>query len=205
VKLEPNGEKAARLYLEAKPGRGLESGCEGDRPPFGPEISRRKDAVPVKSRGTGAPDLTVAIPGLSGEGTCRHRTLRTSRRASPDRERRTDPAIKQMKLLAKYVPSVHARCSIIRLPRTARRLLKNISTGCIWTSWTSDVCPVSPHALPGSAKSISPRDRHYYTSHDYNSLQQGVTALPTKDGTLVITLAVVSTEPGGRLCILDQT
>jgi hypothetical protein len=40
-------------------------------------------------------------------------------------------------------------------------------------------------------------DRHYYTSHDYNSLQQGVTALPTKDGTLVITLVRVSTDQVG--------
>jgi len=40
-------------------------------------------------------------------------------------------------------------------------------------------------------------DRHYYTSHDYNSLQQGVTVLPTKDGMLVITLVRVSTDQVG--------
>ena len=37
-------------------------------------------------------------------------------------------------------------------------------------------------------------DRHFYTSHEYNSLQQGVTALPTEDGTLVINLVRVSTD-----------
>ena len=43
-------------------------------------------------------------------------------------------------------------------------------------------------------------DRHYYASHDYNSMLQGVAALPTKDGTLVILhLVRVSTDQVGGL------
>lgn len=37
-------------------------------------------------------------------------------------------------------------------------------------------------------------DRHFYRSHDYNSLRQGTAALPTKDGMLVYFLSRVSTD-----------
>jgi hypothetical protein len=40
-------------------------------------------------------------------------------------------------------------------------------------------------------------ERHIYTSHDYNSLQQGIAALPTKEGMLVLTLVRVSTDQVG--------
>ena len=40
-------------------------------------------------------------------------------------------------------------------------------------------------------------DRHFYTSHDLNSLQPGVVALPTKDGMLVNFLSRVSTDQVG--------
>ena len=47
-------------------------------------------------------------------------------------------------------------------------------------------------------------ERHFYTSHDYNSLQQGIAALPTKDGMLVLTLVRVSTDQVRRSRILTK-
>jgi hypothetical protein len=37
-------------------------------------------------------------------------------------------------------------------------------------------------------------DRHFYSSHDYNCLQQGLVALPTDEGMLVIYLRRISTD-----------
>ena len=37
-------------------------------------------------------------------------------------------------------------------------------------------------------------DRHYYSSHDYNCLQQGLVAFPTDEGMLVVYLRRVSTD-----------
>ncbi|HXC67679.1 MAG TPA: hypothetical protein VN638_09685, partial [Nitrospiraceae bacterium] len=37
-------------------------------------------------------------------------------------------------------------------------------------------------------------ERHYYTSHDYNSMLQGVAAIPTKDGTFMFYIGRVSTD-----------
>jgi len=37
-------------------------------------------------------------------------------------------------------------------------------------------------------------DRHYYSSHDYNCLHQGMLALPTKDGMFVLYLSRISTD-----------
>jgi len=37
-------------------------------------------------------------------------------------------------------------------------------------------------------------ERHYYTSHDYNSMLQGIAVLPTKDGTFLFYIGRVSTD-----------
>ena len=40
-------------------------------------------------------------------------------------------------------------------------------------------------------------ERHYYTSHDYNSMLQGIAVLPTKDGTFLFYTGRVSTDQVG--------
>ncbi len=37
-------------------------------------------------------------------------------------------------------------------------------------------------------------ERQYYASHDYNSMLQGMAALPTKDGTILFYIGRVSTD-----------
>ena len=37
-------------------------------------------------------------------------------------------------------------------------------------------------------------ERHYYTSHDYNSMLQGIAVLPTKDGSFLFYIGRVSTD-----------
>lgn len=40
-------------------------------------------------------------------------------------------------------------------------------------------------------------ERQYYASHDYNSMLQGMAALPTKDGTILFYIGRVSTDQVG--------
>lgn len=54
------------------------------------------------------------------------------------------------------------------------------------------VLPHRMHFRIGEASIVV--DRHSYASHDYNSLQQGVAALPTKDGMVLTYLSRVSTD-----------
>jgi hypothetical protein len=195
VKLEPNGEKEARLYLEAKPGDELNLDAKEIAAFRALKSAGGKDAVPVKEV-----EALVRQTLLSRYQAYRAKGLAgiaPYERAGGRRLIASDElslAIKQMKLLAKYVPSVHA--ALLDYP-AAKDGQKALEEHFYWLNldlFGRPTYALSHRMLFQIGEAYFASDRHYYTSHDYNSLQQGVTALPTKDGTLVITLVRVSTD-----------
>jgi hypothetical protein len=195
VKLEPNGEKEARLYLEAKPGDELNLDAKEIAAFRALKSAGGKDAVPVKEVETLVRETLLSryqayrAKGLAG--------IAPYERASGRRLIASDElslAIKQMKLLAKYVPSVYG--TLLNYP-AAKDGQKALEEHFYWLNldlFGRPTYALSHRMLFQVGDVYFASDRHYYTSHDYNSLQQGVTALPTKDGTLVITLVRVSTD-----------
>ena len=195
VKLEPNGEKEARLYLEAKPGEELNLDSKEIAAFRALKSAGGKDTVPVKEVEALVRQTLLSrfqayrAKGLAGiapyERTGGRRLLVSDELSL---------AIKQMKLLAKYVPSVHT--ALLNYP-AAKDGQKALEEHFYWLNidlFGRPTYALSHRMLFQVGDVYFASDRHYYTSHDYNSLQQGVTALPTKDGTLVITLVRVSTD-----------
>jgi hypothetical protein len=130
VKLEPNGEKEAVRYLEAEPGEELNLDAK--------EIAAFRALKSAVGKGAVSAEEVEALvrqtllsryqayraKGLAGIAPYERaggRRLQASEELSL--------SIKQTKLLAKYAPSVHTALLNYPFPRTARRLLKNISTG----------------------------------------------------------------------------
>ena len=195
VKLEPNGEKEARLYLGTKPGEELNLDSKEIAAFRALKSAGGKDTVPVKEVEALVRQTLLSrfqayrAKGLAGiapyERTGGRRLLVSDELSL---------AIKQMKLLAKYVPSVHT--ALLNYP-AAKDGQKALEEHFYWLNldlFGRPTYALSHRMLFQVGDVYFASDRHYYTSHDYNSLQQGVTALPTKDGTLVITLVRVSTD-----------
>jgi len=198
VKLEPNGEKEARLYLEAKPGDELNLDAKEIAAFRALKSAGGKDAVPVKEV-----EALVRQTLLSRYQAYRAKGLAGIEPYERKKENRLHVseeltlAIKQMKLLAKYAPSVHA--ALLNYP-AAKDGQKALEEHFYWLNldlFGRPTYALSHRMLFQVGEVYFASDRHYYTGHDYNSLQQGVTALPTKDGTLVITLVRVSTDQVG--------
>jgi hypothetical protein len=195
VKLEPNGKKEARRYLEAEPGEELNLDAKEIAAFRALKSAGGKDAVSIKEV-----EALVRQTLLSRYQAYRAKGLggiapyeRTDgRRLLPSDE--LSLAIKQMKLLAKYVPSVYT--TLLNYP-AAKDGQKPLEEHFYWLNLDLFGRPtyvLSHRMLFQVGEAYFTSDRHFYTGHDYNSLQQGVTALPTKDGLLVITLARVSTD-----------
>jgi len=195
VKLEPNGEKEARLYLEAKPGDELNLDEKEIAVFRALKSAGGKDAVSVKEV-----EALVRQTLLSRYQAYRAKGLAgiaPYERADGRRVLASDElslALKQMKILAKYVPAVHT--ALLNYP-AAKDGQKALEEHFYWLNidlFGRPTYALSHRMLFQVGDVYFASDRHFYTGHDYNSLQQGVAALPTKDGTLVITLVRVSTD-----------
>jgi len=104
-------------------------------------------------------------------------------------------ATKQSKLIAKYLPSVSD--VLLHYPATKSKEGEEFEEQFFWMNVEVSGRPTyvlshRMHFRIGEASIVV--DRHFYASHVYNSLQQGVAALPTKDGMVVTYLGRVSTD-----------
>jgi hypothetical protein len=198
VKLEPNGEKEVLRYLSAGPGGDLnldamEIAAFRALKPAGGKISVTDEQVePLLRQTLLSRYQAYRAKGLAG--------IAPYERKNGHRLRAGDElflSINQMKLLAKYAPSVHT--ALLNYP-AAKDGEKALDEHFYWLNldlFGRPTYALSHRMLFQVGEVYFASDRHFYTSHDYNSLQQGVTALPTKDGTLVITLIRVSTDQVG--------
>ena len=97
--------------------------------------------------------------------------------------------------MAKYLPSVSN--ALLNYPAIKFKEAEELEEQFFWMTIELYERPtyVLTHRLRfriGEAHVIV--DRHYYVSHDYNSLQQGVVALPTKDDCVVTYLSRLSSD-----------
>ncbi len=196
LKLEPNGEKEARRYLEAKPGDDLNLDTK-EIAAFRALKSASKDgAVPIEKVEALIREELLAryqayhTKGLAGTAPY----ARTSRQHVFARDE-LSLATKQSKLLAKYLPSVSN--VLLNYPATKIKEGEEFEEQFFWMNVEvfgrpTYVLSHRMHFRIGEASIVV--DRHFYASHAYNSLQQGVMALPTQDGMVAIYLSRVSTD-----------
>ena len=198
VKLEPNGEKEAQRYLQAEPGDELNLDAK-ELAAFKALKSASKDrAVPIQQvealirEGLLARYQAYHTKGLAGIAPY-------ARKSGPHLLASAELSIatKQSKLVAKYLPSVYD--VVVNYPATLKKG-EEFREQFFWIN--SEVRGRPTYTLShrmlfrvGEAYVIV--DRQYYASHDYNCLQQGAAALPTRDGTVVVYLSRVSTEQVG--------
>jgi hypothetical protein len=196
VKLEPNGEKEARRYLEAEPGDDLNLDAK-EIAAFRALNSASKDgAVPIQKvealirEGLLARYQAYHTKGLAGIAPYArksgHQTLASDELSI---------ATKQSKLMAKYIPSVYN--VLLNYPAMKFKEAEEIEEQFYWVTIEVFGRPtfVLSHRLRFRiGEGFVVVDRHYYASHDYNSLQQGAVALPTTNGIVVTYLSRVSTD-----------
>jgi len=196
VKLEPNGEKEARRYLEAEPGDDLNLDTK-EIAAFRALKSGSKDgAVPIQKvetlirEGLLARFQAYRSKGLAGIAPY----ARKSGRQTLAGEELTI-ATKQSKLMAKHLPAVYN--ALLNYPAIKFKEADELEEQFFWVTIEVFGRPtyVLSHRLRfriGEAFVVV--DRHYYASHDYNSLQQAAVGLPTTNGTVVSYLSRVSTD-----------
>ena len=196
VRLEPNGENEAKRYLEAEPGDVLNLDAK-EIAAFGALMSAGKDgAVPVQMVEALIREQLLARyqayhkKGLAGitpyERKSGHHILANNELAL---------ATKQAKLVAKYLPSVYE--AVVNYPAAKIKDGEELEDQYYWLNIELSGRPIyvlSHRMLFRIGEAYVVVDRHFYASHDYNSLQQGMVVLPTKDGMLVTYLRRVSTD-----------
>jgi len=196
VKLVPNGEKEARRYLEAEPGSDLNLSAKEiaafralkDATKDGPVPMQKVEALIRES--LLARYQAYHSKGLAGISPY---ARKGGRQTSVGDELRI--ATNSSKLVAKYLPSVHN--ALLNYPSIKFKEAEELEEQFFWILLEIYERPtyVLTHRLRfriGEAAVVV--DRHYYVSHDYNSLQQGVVALPTKDDLVVTYLSRLSAD-----------
>ena len=199
VRLEPNGEKEARRYLEAEPGDVLNLDAKEIAAFRALKFADKAGSLPVQKVEVLIRQELLAryqayhTKGLAGiapyERASGHRILAGDELAL---------ASKQTKLVAKYLPFVYD--AMIHFPAAKTKEGEVIDEQYYWLNIEFSERPLyvlSHRVLFRAGEAYAVLDRHFYSSHDYNSLQQGIVALPTKDGTLVNFLRRVSTDQVG--------
>jgi len=196
VKLVPNGEKEARRYLDAEPGDELNLDTKEIVAFRALKAASKDGAVPIQKvealirEGLLARYQAYHVKGLAGIAPYARKGGRQTL-ASDE----LLIATKQSKLVAKYLPSVYD--ALLNYPSIKFKEAEELEEQFFWVTIEVFGRPtyVLSHRLRfriGGAFVVV--DRHYYASHDYNALQQGAVALPTKDDIAVTYLSRVSTD-----------
>ncbi|MFI5248294.1 MAG: hypothetical protein ACHQWV_07045 [Nitrospirales bacterium] len=196
LRLEPDGEKEARRYLEAKPGDDLNLDMKEIAAFRALKSVSKAGAVPIEEVEALIREQLLAryqayhAKGLAG-------TAPYARKNGQQVFARDELSLatKQSKLIAKYLPSVYN--VLLNYPVTKIKEGEEFEEQFFWMNAEVQGRPTyqlshRTHFRIGEASIVV--DRHFYISHDYNSLQQGVAALPTKDGMVVTYVCRLSTD-----------
>jgi hypothetical protein len=196
VVLAPNGEKEARRYLNASPGDELNLDAKEIAGFQALKAGGDADAVPVQKVEALVRQVLLAryqayrTKGLSG--------IAPYQRADGRQLLASDElsiATKQLRGIAKYVPSFYD--ILLNYPAVETTARQDLEEQFYWLNMDIFGRPtyaLSHRMLLRIGEAYVMADRHFYASHDYNSLMQSVAALPTKDGMLVIYVSRVSTD-----------
>jgi hypothetical protein len=200
VTLQPNGETEARRYLNVEPGDELNLDAKEMAAFQALRVAGKGSTVPVKEvealvrQGLLTRYQAYRTQGLSGIAPY-ERGHRHQRRAGEELLLST----KELRVEAKYLPALHA--FLLNYPQgLATDQAKNLEEFFYWLNIDMSGRPtyVLVHRIlyrvGDTAVAV---ERHYYASHDYNGVLQGIAALPTKDGTFLIYIGRASTDQVG--------
>ena len=197
VKLEPNGEKEAKRYLNVEPGselnldakemaafQALKAGRDADAVPVGKVEVLVRQGLLARYQAYRSKGLTGIAPYERGHGQ--------QRLAGDELLLST----KQMTGVAKHLPAFHK--FLLNYPQgLAKEEAKNLEEFFYWLNidvFGRPMFVLVHRILYHMGDAAFAVERHYYTSHDYNSMLQGIAMLPTKDGTFLVYIGRVSTD-----------
>ena len=196
VKLEPNGEKEARRYLEVEPGEELNLDAQ-EMAAFHSLDSAEKNGAQLVE----AVEAQIRLLLLSRYQAYRKKGLagitpyERQHGALLLASDELSLALKELKLLAKHAPSLYN--ALLHYPNGKLQGGEQRDEQFVWLNidvFGRPMYVLSHRTLFKIGEIYLAADRHFYTSHDYNSMVQGTVALPTKDGLLMIYLGRVSTD-----------
>jgi hypothetical protein len=194
--LQPSPDKEAKRYLNAEPGDSLNL-SEREIAAFQALKTKGGDAASVKSVEQLLRETLLArlrayrMNGLAGIAPYqRGRSVQLS--AGNELLRATKESV----YLAKYLPALHD--VLMNYPAAKEKVKKDkFEESFYW--YNLDLFDRPTFVLTHRVAMLADYayvavERQFYASHDYNSMQQIVAALQTKDGTLLIYVGRVSTD-----------
>jgi hypothetical protein len=197
VKLRPNGEKEARRYLNAEPGDELNLDAKEIAAFQALKSSGKDGEVPVKEvealvrQGLLARYQAYRTKGLSGIAPY-DRGHGHQRSAGDELLLST----KELTGVAKHLPAFHK--FLLNYPQGLDKdQIKNVEETFYWLNidvFGRPTYVLVHRMLYHLGDATLAVERQYYASHDYNSMLQGIAALPTKDGTFLFYIGRVSTD-----------
>jgi hypothetical protein len=197
VKLQPNGEKEARRYLNVEPGDELNLDVKEMAAFHALKSAGKGDEVPVKEvealirQGLLARYQAYRTKGLSGIAPY-ERGHGKQRNAGDELLLST----KQLTGVAKHLPAFHK--FLLNYPQgLAKDEAKNLEEFFYWLNidvFGRPTYVLVHRMLYRVGDAALAVERQYYASHDYNSMLQGIAALPTKEGTFLFYIGRVSTD-----------
>ncbi len=189
LKLQPNGEDEAKRYLEAEPGDKLNLDTK--------EISVFQA---LKTKGGSQADVETLVHQqlLDRYKAYREKGLSGIPPYARGGEKMFDLsqdlllATNEAKLVAKNFPSFHQ--TLLKYPAIQA---KQLETRFYWANvevFGRPTLILSHRMLFNDGDAFVAADRHFYASHEYNGLQSIGGALPTKEGSLLVSLYRISTD-----------
>jgi hypothetical protein len=197
VTLKPNAEKEAKRYLNVEPGDELNLDAK-EMAAFQALQSAGKDgSVPVQKVEKLIRERLLARyqayhkKGLSGI-TPYVRGKEEQRNAGDELLLST----KQLSGVAKHLPAFHN--FLLNYPNgLPKEEAKNFEENFYWLNidvFGRPTYVLVHRMLYHVSDALFAAERHYYASHDYNSMLQGVAAIPTNEGTFMFYIGRVSTD-----------
>jgi hypothetical protein len=197
VELKPNAEKEAKRYLNAEPGDELNLDAK-EMAAFRALQSAGKDgAVPVKKveelirQGLLARYQAFHTKGLAG--------IAPYERGGGKQRRAGDELLlstKQLSGVAKHLQAFHK--FLLSYPNgLPKDEAKNVEEFFYWLNidiFGRPTYVLVHRILYHVGDAAMAVERQYYASHDYNSMLQGIAALPTKEGMFLFYIGRVSTD-----------
>lgn len=197
VALQPNAEKEAKRYVNVEPGDELNLDSK-EMAAFQALKSAGKDgAVPVKKveelirHGLLTRYKEYHTKGLTG--------IAPYERGSGKQRRAGDELLlstKQLTGVAKHLPVFHK--FLLNYPNGfPKEEAKNLEEFFYWLNidvFGRPTYVLVHRMLYHVGEAAMAVERQYYASHDYNSMLQGIAALPTKEGMFLFYIGRVSTD-----------
>lgn len=197
VKLQPNAEKEARRYLTVESGDELNLDSKEMAAFQALRAAEQGDAVPVqKVEALVRQDLLARYQAYRTKGLT---GIAPYERGKKQQRRAGDELLlstKQLTGVAKYLPAFHN--FLLNYPNgMTPDEAKNLEESFYWLNidvFGRPTYVLVHRMLYHVGDAALAVERQYYASHDYNSMLQGMAALPTEDGTVLVYIGRVSTD-----------